>query len=608
MERTQKSKRNDRSSTLRPLYVSLTTWESLLPFSNNPPEPHCSFLGMESNTPIDVEAPKARRNTLMHSGLDKMRDPEILSTCARVLQETEAVIRADPTQAFDVLYVNLPWKTIDPNYAGRLPLASLVPGDRPSGLLMWVDSPCVADATRLLDAWGFQFHSILHMTTVSPPLPREATEEEVVTGTATEDEGTEARAKGKRSSSSLRKAPTPHGWKTDGLVTSRTRQLWFATRNAAAGTGSLPFLKDVSFLRKKLSASSTCTYSKTLDATVTALSSKKKRIAQWHIFPEYDAYVDRELKTTLELLFRPTTRVLSLFASSTSRLWYTWGPNVPGYLAAPLANDTANPSSLCFLKYFASMKSATLQKYLTLINLYAVQLAKGLGNETSGSTAATTDATDVNGVSALVAGRMRDFLVDVERRCRDELPLASDRGFSAPCLIKYTDVVGFVDLDPVRQTQVLLLIAQIVQAILQKNADSNEKRKRGIKRRREADTEQQTGDKNEKVARRSRKYGIAAPVGISDQLADFMGVGRGEKVARTTVVKFINEYIGHKGLQNPQRKNEILVDPALNDLLNPPTHFGPVTYFNLCKLLGPHFVAAAAAQAAVEPVVEAAQG
>lgn len=67
-------------------------------------------------------------------------------------------------------------------------------------------------------------------------------------------------------------------------------------------------------------------------------------------------------------------------------------------------------------------------------------------------------------------------------------------------------------------------------------------------------------------------------------------LAEGEKVARTAVVKYINEYIGTHKLQNPAKKSEIEFDQALNSLFNPDPSFGPVTYFNLWKLMGPHFL------------------
>lgn len=57
------------------------------------------------------------------------------------------------------------------------------------------------------------------------------------------------------------------------------------------------------------------------------------------VFPEFDAYFPLEIGLALETLHKPTARVLNLFADTLNRFWYTWGPNVPGYVAGPLRPD-----------------------------------------------------------------------------------------------------------------------------------------------------------------------------------------------------------------------------------------------------------------------------
>ncbi|ACH46789.1 putative adenine methyltransferase [Feldmannia species virus] len=85
------------------------------------------------------------------------------------------------------------------------------------------------------------------------------------------------------------------------------------------------------------------------------------------------------------------------------------------------------------------------------------------------------------------------------------------------------------------------------------------------------------------------RHGIACASVVSKELAEFLGIGPDEKIARTTVVSKLNEYITTHGLQNPEHKIEVLLDEPLRKLLNPPEDFGKVTYFNLCKLVGSHF-------------------
>ncbi|AAR26904.1 FirrV-1-B29 [Feldmannia irregularis virus a] len=84
-------------------------------------------------------------------------------------------------------------------------------------------------------------------------------------------------------------------------------------------------------------------------------------------------------------------------------------------------------------------------------------------------------------------------------------------------------------------------------------------------------------------------HGIARAALVSPQMADFLGIPHDEKIARTTVVSRLNEYIVKNKLQNPEHKVEVMLDEPLLKLLNPPDDFGKITYFNLCKLVGVHF-------------------
>ncbi len=56
-------------------------------------------------------------------------------------------------------------------HAMNLSLENLVKGKTHAGMLLWVDSPHVSNAHVLLDKWGFTFHSVLHVTSYTNPLP-----------------------------------------------------------------------------------------------------------------------------------------------------------------------------------------------------------------------------------------------------------------------------------------------------------------------------------------------------------------------------------------------------------------------------------------------------
>ena len=85
------------------------------------------------------------------------------------------------------------------------------------------------------------------------------------------------------------------------------------------------------------------------------------------------------------------------------------------------------------------------------------------------------------------------------------------------------------------------------------------------------------------------RHGIAAPSSISKELAEFCGKNPDDKMARTEVVSMLNKYILKNELQNPLDRKEIILDDVLTGLLSPAEDFGPVTYFNLYRLIGKHF-------------------
>lgn len=563
-----------------------------------------------TTTPTPTPETTPKRNSAFYGGLDQMRDKDILKSTLETLHTLTKIVATDEPRGFDMLYVNLPWKTVSMEYAAKLPMAQLVDGKDNAGMLLWVDSPCVDKATTLLNTWGFKFHSVLHVTSyVNPPPPvpvpaaAPASTEvlasaadagagaETTTTTGT-DVGAATIPATTISTTSNRKALVPHGWMVDGIVPSKSRQLWFAVK----GTDPSAYLKDSSFIRKRLQACSTFVYTKTVDTAATTLSSKKKNLDNWVVFPELDAYVPPELGAALETIHKPAARVLSLFADTLNRSWYTWGPNVPGYVAGPLRPDGGGfPVVHALLKYFGAMKNVTVQKYMTLMNLYAVQYAKQLGNVASPTKEVGEDGLPKQYLTPLVTGRMHDFLTDLVRKYTEGGGVPKESPLAAASVVPLDRLPQFSTLMATTQTQVLLLVTQVIRWVLSKNAEATERRKRAIKRKRElsAETETEAEDGAAKQPRAPRKFGIAAPVDVSKDLAEFMGLGEGEQVARTTVVKFVNEYIGKHKLQNPEKKSEIKCDAKLQALLNPGENFGPVTYFNLCKLLGPHFSSAA---------------
>ena len=98
-------------------------------------------------------------------------------------------------------------------------------------------------------------------------------------------------------------------------------------------------------------------------------------------------------------------------------------------------------------------------------------------------------------------------------------------------------------------------------------------------------------------ARRNKNKGSRAPSGfvkpaaISTDLAKFLGVEPGTKMARTDVTKMITSYVKENGLQASDNGRKIVPDAKLKALLNV-TDKEEVTYFNLQKYMKHHFVKA----------------
>tara|TARA_Y100001970_G_C13949352_1_gene707419 strand:- start:64 stop:681 length:618 start_codon:yes stop_codon:yes gene_type:complete len=98
-------------------------------------------------------------------------------------------------------------------------------------------------------------------------------------------------------------------------------------------------------------------------------------------------------------------------------------------------------------------------------------------------------------------------------------------------------------------------------------------------------------------AKRNRNKGTRAPSGfvkpaaISPELAKFLGVEPGVKMARTDVTKMITSYVKEHNLQASDNGRRIIPDAKLKALLNV-TDKDEVTYFNLQKYMKHHFVKA----------------
>ena len=82
--------------------------------------------------------------------------------------------------------------------------------------------------------------------------------------------------------------------------------------------------------------------------------------------------------------------------------------------------------------------------------------------------------------------------------------------------------------------------------------------------------------------------GFAKPGPISDELTAFLGIKKGELIARTAVTQHINKYCKEHNLQKESDKRHINADAALSKLLRlKPSDES--TFFNLQKYIKIHY-------------------
>lgn len=89
-----------------------------------------------------------------------------------------------------------------------------------------------------------------------------------------------------------------------------------------------------------------------------------------------------------------------------------------------------------------------------------------------------------------------------------------------------------------------------------------------------------------------RKPGaLEKPVPISDELAEFLGLNKGEMYSRQTITLNINKFVKDNDIQNPENRRYILLDSEagqkLKTLLRDPDQ--PLTFFNIQRYLKPHY-------------------
>jgi upstream activation factor subunit UAF30 len=95
----------------------------------------------------------------------------------------------------------------------------------------------------------------------------------------------------------------------------------------------------------------------------------------------------------------------------------------------------------------------------------------------------------------------------------------------------------------------------------------------------------------EKAKTRAANNGFNRTLEISPALRSFLKLADSEEVSRSEVTRRINQYITANELKHPDNGRMIILDDALRDLLKPPEGV-QVTFLNIQKYLGPHYIKA----------------
>ena len=101
-------------------------------------------------------------------------------------------------------------------------------------------------------------------------------------------------------------------------------------------------------------------------------------------------------------------------------------------------------------------------------------------------------------------------------------------------------------------------------------------------------------NKNKEISKNKNRgnrkpSGFAEATQISDELCDFMGKQKGEKIARTEVTKYICTYIKENDLRKKENKRIINPDNKLKSLLGV-NDTSEITYFNIQRYMNKHFI------------------
>lgn len=398
-------------------------------------------------------------------------------------------VLSNKTVKYDVLYVNTPWSTLSLDDLQQLPVNKIV-GDS-AALFIWTDAYSAAKATKLIEKWGFTFHSVFQIMDIAS-YPWMANKPKEI----------------KKPRAPLIYPPSWWSSPTETNYPSRpsTEQLWLAIRGDASeyfnDTTTAFNVVNLPDLGKKPSAS----------------KRKKQEEAAQSVTLGCGADRPSVFLENMMSHLKPEVRILNLFTTTLHNHVDSWGPMVPGGFLTGLEKNSGLVGKIN--EIMQSMKKKDLK--------------------------------------LLSSGQQKTPVSDSIFEIIES--------FKGPMTYDLKDKDGKI------QDWVFVLLRTMAKKKLEQSRGSQKKKRKS-----------RSNDEP------TPRHGIASAAPVSKEMAEFLGIPLDEKIARTTVVSRLNEYIAKNNLQNPAKKVEIILDEPLRKLLNPPADFGTVTYFNLCKLVGIHF-------------------
>lgn len=438
---------------------------------------------------------------------------------------------SEEEEKYDAIYVNTPWNKLSTEKMSKLNIKSLM--NENSLLYIWADTFTMSDAIHLIEKYGYTFKSVFQVCDIAT-YPS-ASDSKCVPNTQNEETNCEEDGeKGEKNNivkrSKKKRCPPltlPPYWVNSDFGGSRptTEYLLMATRGSEEGCKLLIQPKSGT-LPYQIINKPEC-------------GKKSRSVCKENINLDPEWVVDRpyEFLDTVLYHLKASTRVIELFGSSIRDNVDSLGPIIPGGFCPGYSKNYGISYSLN--KVMRTMRKIHLQA------LSSVLLKMG---QTKDHEKKISEFKKIGDSWSDILSSLSDMKSEI----------LYDWGSDDPGL-------------PVEWLRLLVIF------FAKKNIiDFSLLRKRKKKRKTSSNFPRQC-------------HGIAKPMIVSKVLSEFLELDENTKVSRTHTVKLLNKYVKDKDLQNPENRIEIIPDFALNKVLNPPPDFGPITYFKMCSLLGPHF-------------------